>query len=110
MTPMLRSLSRPETSAKPASTSCTASSAAAESARSTGVTTRTLGRDVAIKFLHERVQGRALGPPPLRRGGGRSGGQLQHPGIVPVYDLGLVDGRPFFSMKLVKGHTLVARS
>jgi eukaryotic-like serine/threonine-protein kinase len=33
--------------------------------------------------------------------------QLQHPGIVPVYDLGtLPDGRPFFAMKLVKGRTL----
>jgi serine/threonine-protein kinase len=35
------------------------------------------------------------------------GGQLQHPGIVPIYELGtLADCRPFFSMKLVKGHTL----
>src|SRR5262249_10499278 len=35
------------------------------------------------------------------------GGQLQHPGIVPVYDVGsFADRRPFFSMKLVRGHTL----
>ncbi|MEE8468548.1 MAG: serine/threonine-protein kinase, partial [Planctomycetota bacterium] len=35
------------------------------------------------------------------------GGQLQHPGIVPVYELGLMaDERPFFTMKLVKGRTL----
>jgi serine/threonine-protein kinase len=34
-------------------------------------------------------------------------GQLQHPGVVPVYDVGrLADGRPFFTMKLVKGRTL----
>ena len=34
-------------------------------------------------------------------------GQLQHPGIVPVYELGtLADGRPYFAMKLVKGRTL----
>src|SRR5262249_3882405 len=34
-------------------------------------------------------------------------GQLQHPGIVPVHELGrLDDGRPFFAMKLVKGQTL----
>ena len=34
-------------------------------------------------------------------------GQLQHPGIVPVYELGtLADRRPFFAMKLVKGRTL----
>jgi tetratricopeptide (TPR) repeat protein len=36
-------------------------------------------------------------------------GQLQHPGIPPVHDLGeLPDGRPFFAMKLIKGHTLAA--
>ena len=35
------------------------------------------------------------------------GGQLQHPGIVPVYELGLMaDERPYFTMKLVKGRTL----
>ena len=34
-------------------------------------------------------------------------GQLQHPGIPPVHDLGtLPDGRPFLAMKLIKGHTL----
>src|SRR5262249_17473247 len=33
--------------------------------------------------------------------------QLEHPSIVPVYDLGeLPDGRPFFVMKLVHGQTL----
>ena len=36
-------------------------------------------------------------------------GQLQHPGVVPVYDLGtLADQRPFFAMRLVKGQTLAA--
>ena len=35
------------------------------------------------------------------------GGQIQHPGVVPVYELGrFADGRPFFTMKLVKGNTL----
>ena len=35
------------------------------------------------------------------------GGQLQHPGIVPIYELGtFADRRPFFTMKLVKGQTL----
>ncbi len=37
------------------------------------------------------------------------GGQLQHPGIVPVYELGaFADRRPYFTMKLVKGRTLSA--
>ena len=32
------------------------------------------------------------------------GGQLQHPGVVPVYELGTFpDRRPYFAMKLVKG-------
>ena len=36
-------------------------------------------------------------------------GQLQHPGIVPVYDVGrLADERPYFTMRLVKGRTLTA--
>ncbi len=34
-------------------------------------------------------------------------GQLQHPGVPPVYDLGEAeDGRPYFAMKLIKGQTL----
>ncbi|GEM_PF-973169 len=34
-------------------------------------------------------------------------GQLQHPGIPPVHELGVLsDGRPFLAMKLVQGETL----
>ena len=34
-------------------------------------------------------------------------GQLQHPGIPPVHEIGrLADSRPFFSMKLIEGRTL----
>ena len=37
------------------------------------------------------------------------GGQLQHPGIVPVYELGrFPDGRLYIAMKLVRGRTLAA--
>lgn len=36
-------------------------------------------------------------------------GQLDHPNIVPVHELGLdADGRYFFTMKLVRGRTLTA--
>ena len=32
-------------------------------------------------------------------------GQLEHPGIVPIYDLGWqANGTPYYSMKLVRGH------
>ena len=34
-------------------------------------------------------------------------GQLQHPGVPPVHQIGrLSDGRPFLAMKLIKGQTL----
>lgn len=64
-----------------------------------------LGRDVAMKFLHEKYMDE---PAILHRfvEEAQIGGQLQHPGIVPVYELGMSDGRPFFTMKMVKGQTL----
>src|SRR5262245_56726971 len=67
-----------------------------------------LGRDVAMKVLREEHLCRS---DVLQRfvEEAQIGGQLQHPGIVPVYELGL--GReqsPFFTMKLVEGKTLAA--
>ena len=65
-----------------------------------------LGRDVALKVLREDHRNN---PDLIRRfiEEAQIGGQLQHPGIVPIYELGtFTDRRPFFSMKLVKGHTL----
>src|SRR5437763_16995253 len=62
-----------------------------------------LMRDVAIKLVKEansfsirRFQEES-----------RITGQLQHPGIPPVHDLGtLDDGRLYLAMKLIKGRTL----
>jgi serine/threonine-protein kinase len=65
-----------------------------------------LGRDMAIKVLLEAHRSR---PEMVRRfvEEAQIGGQLQHPGIVPVYELGtFADRRPYFTMKLVKGRTL----
>jgi tetratricopeptide (TPR) repeat protein/tRNA A-37 threonylcarbamoyl transferase component Bud32 len=65
-----------------------------------------LGRDVAVKIMLDEHQGRTE---LLRRfvEEAQIGGQLQHPGIVPIYELGQAgDTRPFFTMKLVKGKTL----
>jgi serine/threonine-protein kinase len=65
-----------------------------------------LGRDLAVKVL---LEAHADKPDLLRRfvEEAQIGGQLQHPGIVPVYELGaFADGRPYFTMKLVKGRTL----
>ncbi len=67
-----------------------------------------LGRDLAIKVLLESHRDK---PDLVRRfvEEAQIGGQLQHPGVVPVYDLGtFADLRPFFTMKLVKGETLAA--
>ena len=65
-----------------------------------------LGRDLAIKVL---LDSQKDNPDVVARfvEEAQIGGQLQHPGIVPVHELGqLSDQRPFFSMKLVQGETL----
>lgn len=67
-----------------------------------------LDREVAVKVLrkvhlekkqfHQQFQNEV-----------RITGRLQHPGIIPIYETGVVgDGRPFFVMKLIKGQTLAA--
>ena len=65
-----------------------------------------LGRDLAVKVLREDLRDNA---DLVRRfvEEAQIGGQFQHPGIVPVYELGtFADRRPYFTMKLVKGQTL----
>jgi hypothetical protein len=65
-----------------------------------------LGRELAVKMLHENHRD---DPELVRRflEEAQISGQLQHPGVVPVYELGrAADDRPFFTMKLVKGRTL----
>src|SRR5262245_46227494 len=66
-----------------------------------------LGRDLAVKVLLEKHAHR---PEVARRflEEAQIAGQLQHPGVVPVYDIGRFGERPFFTMKLVKGQTLAA--
>jgi len=64
-----------------------------------------LRRDVALKIhrgpIHDtRTQRRFLEEAQIAA-------QLDHPGIVPIHELGLdADGRPFFSMQLVRGRDL----
>ena len=65
-----------------------------------------LNREVAVKFLQDRY---AAAPAAAARFKveAQITGQLQHPGIPAVHELGtLSDGRPFLAMKLVKGRTL----
>ena len=65
-----------------------------------------LERDVAVKI------GNALPDAELQArltGEARVIAQLEHPGIVPVHDYGLLaDGRPFYVMKRVHGRSLQA--
>jgi hypothetical protein len=64
-----------------------------------------IGRDVALKrLLPDRTNGRHL-----RRfvREARVQGQLQHPSVVPVHDLGVdSEGNPYFVMKRIRGRTL----
>ncbi len=65
-----------------------------------------LGRELAVKVIREQ---RTVVPDQVRRflKEAQIVGQLQHPGVVPVYDVGRCDDqRPFFAMKLVEGRTL----
>ncbi|MHC4407473.1 MAG: protein kinase domain-containing protein [Planctomycetota bacterium] len=67
-----------------------------------------LNRDVALKVLRPE---HAESPDVIQRfiEEAQVGGQLQHPGIVPVYGMGLQpDGRAYFAMKFIKGRTLSA--
>jgi tetratricopeptide (TPR) repeat protein len=67
-----------------------------------------LDRDVAVKLLAERYPADS---PAAQRflSEARITGQLQHPGIPAVHQVGsLADGRPFLAMKLIKGSTLDA--
>ncbi len=66
---------------------------------------RVIGREVALKVLKSEFRSPEAEARFLREA--RINGQLQHPGIVPVYDVGrLADGRPFMAMLLVRGTTL----
>jgi eukaryotic-like serine/threonine-protein kinase len=67
---------------------------------------RDLNRTVALKVMRGRYMDR---PDLLRRflAEARINGKLQHPGVVPVYQVGtLPDARPFIAMKLIEGQTL----
>jgi hypothetical protein len=65
-----------------------------------------LARAVALKVLRERLFAES-GARASFEEEARHVSRLEHPSIVPVYDLGeLPDGRPFFAMKLINGQNL----
>jgi eukaryotic-like serine/threonine-protein kinase len=66
---------------------------------------RRLDRDVALKVMNAPAP--APGEIERMRDEARILARLEHPGIVPVHDLGtLPDGRLFYVMKLVRGRRL----
>ena len=106
--PMVRpsSAEMPGPSDRLAGSNCSARSPAAAWAAILKGRDTDLGRDLAIKVLLEQHR---ENPDLVRRfvEEAQIAGQLQHPGVVPVYELGtLADHRPYFAMKLVKGRTL----
>ncbi|HUU02730.1 MAG TPA: protein kinase [Myxococcota bacterium] len=80
---------------------------------------RQIGREVAWKELREPASGSITQPVDMSRSvavearflrEARITGQLEHPNIVPVYELGHApDNRPYYTMRLVKGETLAAK-
>lgn len=67
---------------------------------------KNVGRDVALKVIREELTSRASVRNRFFREA-RVQGQLEHPAIVPVYDLGRApSGQAYFTMKRVKGLTL----
>lgn len=67
---------------------------------------RSLDRDVAIKFIAAGIAdsfnvARFLGE-------ARAAARLLHPNIVPVHEVGSIDGVHYFSMPLIKGRTLAS--
>ncbi|MFT6160266.1 MAG: serine/threonine protein kinase [Myxococcota bacterium] len=63
---------------------------------------RWLDRDVAKKVLHDGIRDARLAREATITA------RLEHPGIVPIFDTGLDDdGRRFYTMRLVRGQTLL---
>jgi serine/threonine-protein kinase len=64
-----------------------------------------LNREVAVKMI---LRGQLASKADRDRfeAEAQAAAKLDHPGIVPVYEVGEMEGRPYFSMKNVRGTTL----
>lgn len=66
-----------------------------------------LDRIVALKLMHPALAAEPEHAARFLREA-RLAASLRHPGIVAIYDLGRLDGVPFFTMELVEGSSLDA--
>jgi len=68
-----------------------------------------LGREVAVKFIVGNLATRQDAVDKFLDEA-RAAARLHHPHIVPVYEIGVIEGMHFFSMPLLSPHTLAQRS
>ncbi len=67
-----------------------------------------LNREVAVKMIL-RGQMATAADRDRFRAEAEASARLEHPGIVPVYEVGEYEGRPYFTMKYIRGATLAQR-
>lgn len=66
-----------------------------------------LDRPVALKVIHAHLANSGRFTARFRREA-RSAAKISHPGVVPIFDQGEIDGRAYLVMELVRGQSLRA--
>src|SRR5688572_28370358 len=67
-----------------------------------------LDRRVALKVLHNNFAANRQAGERLRVEA-EAASRLNHPNIVPIYEIGEHENQPFLAMRLVEGHSLAER-